>query len=136
MATQDTYISDNTVDGKNTKPKDYEMKVNGNPDLPVVQGSGPITTPGNYPCPGRKDLKEDKASSMNKMKLLSIKKIDLIKVLKEGKTWIWIAIMSAQQFCNNSKNQTDDRATSFVQIADCHKMCPHSNHYSTHKFKP
>ena len=91
MATQDTYISDNTVDGKNTKPKDYEMKVNGNPDLPVVQGSGPITTPGNYPCPGRKDLKEDKASPMNKMKLLSIKKIDLIKVLKEGKTWIWIA---------------------------------------------
>ena len=29
------------------------MKPDGNPDLPVVQGPGPITTPGNYPCPGR-----------------------------------------------------------------------------------
>ena len=28
---------------------------------------------------------------MNKMKLVSVKKRDLIKVLKEGKTWIWIA---------------------------------------------
>ena len=49
--TKDTDISDNIGDGKSTQPKGYEIKPNGNPDLPVVQGPGPITTPGNYPCP-------------------------------------------------------------------------------------
>ena len=91
MSTQDTSTSDNIVDSKNIQPRGYEMKLFGILDLPVVQGSGPITTPGNYPCPWRKDLKGDKASPMNKMKLVSVKKRDLIKVLKEGKTWIWIA---------------------------------------------
>ena len=58
----------------------------------MVKRSGPITTPGNYPCPGSNNLKVGKASPVNKMKvLLIVKKIELIKVIKQGKTWIWIA---------------------------------------------